>query len=91
MSGSKETKKHMASNLATVAVVPMTPDVPLSMFTSVLCSAINSIGRDTCTVTEACILQSNVCVCLHSAPALRLTSHFIQQELGSTALERYCI
>ena len=43
--GSKETKKHMASNLATVAVVPMTPDVPLSMFTSVLCSTVNSIGK----------------------------------------------
>ncbi|CAI8055933.1 Patatin-like phospholipase domain-containing protein 7 [Geodia barretti] len=64
IASSKETKKHMASNLATVAVVPMTPDVPLSMFSAVLCSAVNSI-----------------------APALRLTSHYIQQELGSTALE----
>ena len=26
---------------------------------------------------------------LYAAPALRLTSHYIQQELGSTALERY--
>ena len=78
----------MTSNLATMAVVPMTPDVPLSMFTSVLCSAVNSIGerQDTEFLCEIVVFMFlYLCVL---APALRLTSHFIQQELGSTALER---
>ena len=43
MSG--ETKKHMVSNLSTVAVVPITSDVPLSDFTTELCAAINTIGE----------------------------------------------
>ena len=42
-SGSTDIKKHMTSNLATVAVVPMTTDVPLSHFTRELCSAINAL------------------------------------------------
>ena len=36
--------KHMASNLSTVAVVPMTSDVPISNFTGRLTAAIKSIG-----------------------------------------------
>ena len=42
--GSTEVKKHMVSNLSTVAVVPITSDVPLSHFTRELCSAICNIG-----------------------------------------------
>lgn len=61
---SRDMKKHMVSNLSTVAVVSMTKDVPLSFFTKELCSAVNTI-----------------------APALRLTSLQVQEELGSTALE----
>ena len=41
---SSDTKKHMVSNLSTVAVVPITSDVCLSYFTEELCAAINSIG-----------------------------------------------
>ena len=41
---SSDTKKHMVSNLSTVAVVPITSDVHLSYFTEELCAAINSIG-----------------------------------------------
>ena len=36
--------KHMASNLSTVAVVPMTNDVPISNFTGRLTAAIKSIS-----------------------------------------------
>ena len=42
--GLPETKKHMVSNLSTVAVVPITRDVPLTNFTKYLCAAINVIG-----------------------------------------------
>lgn len=35
--------KNIVSNLSTIAVVPMTPDIPLSHFTRLLTSAINSI------------------------------------------------
>ena len=38
-------KKHMVSNLSTVAVVPITSDVPLSHFTRELCAAICNIGK----------------------------------------------
>ena len=57
--GSTDIKKHMTSNLATVAVVPMTTDVPLSHFTRELCSAINAIG-EACTHTHT---HTHVCVC----------------------------
>ena len=43
--GSTEVKKHMVSNLSTVAVVPITSDVPLSHFTRELCAAICNIGK----------------------------------------------
>ena len=42
--GSSDVKKQMVSNLSTVAVVPITPDVPLNQFTKQLCRAINGIG-----------------------------------------------
>lgn len=42
--GPPEAKKHMISNLSTVAVVPITRDVPLAHLTRHLCTAINSIG-----------------------------------------------
>ena len=45
---SSDTKKHMVSNLSTVAVVPITSDVHLSYFTEELCAAINSIGVCVC-------------------------------------------
>ena len=34
----------MASNLSTVAVVPMTTDIPICNFTRILTAAIKSIG-----------------------------------------------
>ena len=42
--GSYDAKKHMVSNLSTVAVVPITRDVPLDNFTKHLCAAVSSIG-----------------------------------------------
>ena len=35
------------SNLSTIAIVPMTPDVPISHFTRDLCSALSAIGKHT--------------------------------------------
>jgi lysophospholipid hydrolase len=58
--------KHFVSNLSTVAVVPITPDIPLSHLARHLTAAISTI-----------------------APAKRLTSQLIQEELGTSALERY--
>lgn len=43
--GTPDAKKHMVSNLSTVAVVPITRDVPLDPFTKHLCAAVNTIGR----------------------------------------------
>lgn len=43
--GPPDAKKHMVSNLSTVAVVPITHDVPLDNFTSHLCIAVNTIGK----------------------------------------------
>lgn len=40
-----DAKKHMVSNLSTVAVVPITRDVPLDNFTKHLCAAVNTIGN----------------------------------------------
>ena len=45
MSG--DSKKHMVSNLSTVAVVSITSDVPLSEFTQELCLATKCIGETT--------------------------------------------
>lgn len=44
-SGLSDVKKHMVSNLSTVAVVPITHDVPLDQFTKHLCAAVNAIGE----------------------------------------------
>ena len=42
--GTPDAKKHMVSNLSTVAVVPVTLDVPLEPFTQQLCVALSAIG-----------------------------------------------
>ncbi len=36
----------MSSNLSTVAVVPITPDVPLENFTKTLSAAISAVGEN---------------------------------------------
>lgn len=74
----------MVSNLSTVAVVPITSQVPLSHFTRELCAAICNIGK------LIFLLYKDVFDGLSSfaAPALRLTSKLIEEELGSTALDR---
>ena len=36
--------KHLVSNLSTVAIVPITPDIPLSHLSRYLTAAINNIG-----------------------------------------------
>ena len=88
--------KHLVSNLSTVAVVPISSDIPLSHITRHLTAAVSTIGN-TCTCTYA----PNTCTCtcitcpymymrilLHLVSAKRLTSHLIQEELGTSALER---
>ena len=44
-SGFIDMKKHMVSNLSTVAVVPITTNAPLSHFTRELCAAVKAIGE----------------------------------------------
>ena len=78
--GAPDVKKHMVSNLSTVAVVPITRDVPLEPFTKHLCAALNTIGRHRYDLT--CHYQ-NI-----SASSLRLTSQLVEKELGIMALER---
>lgn len=83
--GTPDAKKHMVSNLSTVAVVPVTLDVPLEPFTSHLCAALNTIG-----VCLRCSSDVYIIYIIVPASSLRLTSQLVQEELGSTALERYC-
>ena len=76
--------KNIVSNLSTIAVVPMTPDIPLSHFTRLLTSAINSIGQR----LHHYLLLFISNLLLFIVPASRLTSSLIQEELGTSALER---
>lgn len=87
-SGFIDMKKHMVSNLSTVAVVPITSNAPLAHFTRELCAAVKAIGELNVSHKKAKInFISMFCTC-YIAPAMRLTSDFVQKELGSTALER---
>ena len=62
--GTQDAKKHMVSNLSTVAVVPVTHDVPLETFTSHLCAALNTIGESVGQSMDICHL---VCVAFVSS------------------------
>uniref|UniRef100_A0A8B9G5I7 lysophospholipase n=1 Tax=Amazona collaria TaxID=241587 RepID=A0A8B9G5I7_9PSIT len=79
-SGSKWDAGNPASNLSTVAIMPVSEEVPLTAFTLELKHALSAVGKRNCDVkpSEICYLFS-----LSSVPSIheyRLTSWLGQQE-----------
>lgn len=95
-SGSQWDAGNQASNLSTVAVLPVSEDVPLTAFTLELQHALLAIGESGHghlhqRAGGAPSISSVLTVCLcagHTGPTLLLTSDIIKQRLGAAALDR---
>ncbi|XP_054076276.1 patatin-like phospholipase domain-containing protein 7 isoform X1 [Rissa tridactyla] len=87
-SGSKWDAGNPASNLSTVAIMPVSEEVPLTAFTLELKHALSAVEREEarkgaggCSRTEGWRDDAD------SSPTLLLTSDNIKQRLGSAALD----
>lgn len=89
-SGSQWDAGNQASNLSTVAVLPVSEEVPLTTFTLELQHALLAIGESISSTVSASTdkRQKFERVMAPTGPTLLLTSDIIKQRLGAAALDR---
>lgn len=92
---SKWDSGNPASNLSTVAILPVSEEVPLTSFTLELHHALCGIGINTQTYMKlqtsfikVLLFSFNSFFLISAGPTQLLTSDIIKQRLGSAALDR---